>query len=227
MMIRPPSLRYIPACAGEASAKMALARRLAVHPRVCGGSRPQQPPPGDYSGTSPRVRGKPRNRPPGRLAPGYIPACAGEAAQDHRRREANRVHPRVCGGSARFDPSRAPGLGTSPRVRGKLIRETEDSIGRRYIPACAGEAWRMTNDRRARRVHPRVCGGSKGLGGRESVEEGTSPRVRGKRRDHEGPRGDNRYIPACAGEAVSTWDSGMLRRVHPRVCGGSPWDISP
>ena len=62
----PPSrsLRYIPACAGEAARGRLPwgGTRLSVHPRVCGGSE-----------------SAPRGSPRVHRQPGYIPACAGEA----------------------------------------------------------------------------------------------------------------------------------------------------
>ena len=68
-------------------------------------------------------------------------------------------------------------------------------------------------------AHPRVCG--------ENVSEiravifrpGSSPRVRGKRRnqtEHVLYRG---LIPACAGKTSSCRSAAMPRRAHPRVCG--------
>ena len=52
---------------------------------------------------------------------------------------------------------------------------------------------------------------------------GLSPRVRGNHRL--GPRFgvDERSIPACAGEPVSSFLAMLGVGVYPRVCGGTPW----
>ena len=51
--------------------------------------------------------------------------------------------------------------------------------------------------------------------------EGTSPRVRGKRRRASPSAPPSGYIPACAGEAYRWGRLSAPKEVHPRVCGGS------
>ena len=132
--------RSIPACAGEATSALSSASASWVYPRVCGGSlahrnRPSVPP-----GLSPRVRGKQRQRPPTLLAPGSIPACAGEARGPGRVVGVVAVYPRVCGGSRVSVPQPCWPQGLSPRVRGKLELQHKVGVHPRSIPACAGEA---------------------------------------------------------------------------------------
>ena len=52
-------------------------------------------------------------------------------------------------------------------------------------------------------VYPRVCGGTLPILGREDVDQGLSPRVRGNRCAQEGSENGRRSIPACAGEPQS------------------------
>ena len=213
--------RYIPACAGEAGGASAPDHTRQVHPRVCGGSSSVSYTVRPFAGTSPRVRGKPDDAVEREGFLRYIPACAGEARKWIGERAVNKVHPRVCGGSA-VDRAIARGEpGTSPRVRGKLDDQGVWVATGRYIPACAGEANRGSARQPPDGVHPRVCGGSRNRVGVVWDKEGTSPRVRGKR------AGDLRrvrrygYIPACAGEAWICCSPATTPRVHPRVCGGS------
>ena len=49
-------------------------------------------------------------------------------------------------------------LGSSPRVRGKLVFLTFTEIYVRLIPACAGKTVRTIWPRMLLRAHPRVCG---------------------------------------------------------------------
>ena len=173
------------------------------------------------AGTSPRVRGKRAGGP--RPAPrrGYIPACAGEAGGRPGARPGTGVHPRVCGGSPRSSTAPATKAGTSPRVRGKPQFTSVEGEEVRYIPACAGEAARRPLHHRPGAVHPRVCGGSSLRSRISSSDNGTSPRVRGKRRLWNWGKTPMRYIPACAGEALQYTQACIAWRVHPRVCGGS------
>ena len=90
-----------------------------VYPRVCGGTDKATLPWGTEEGLSPRVRG---NRCVGVRAAKYtrsIPACAGEPQRRVGHRRAQRIYPRVCGGTP-------PAQGVNPVVN-------------RSIPACAGE----------------------------------------------------------------------------------------
>ena len=52
---------------------------------------------------------------------GLIPACAGKTQVVVVRWECQRAHPRVCGENATSEYSTACQLGSSPRVRGKLV----------------------------------------------------------------------------------------------------------
>ena len=73
------SLRFIPACAGNAVPAARSCARQSVHPRVCGERLSVHVPESPSDGSSPRVRGTPlRLR---RYFPRlrFIPACAGNA----------------------------------------------------------------------------------------------------------------------------------------------------
>ena len=70
--------RSIPACAGEPMGRVCQLRRLAVYPRVCGGTREVAYNNPALMGLSPRVRGNRLVDADGGALPGSIPACAGE-----------------------------------------------------------------------------------------------------------------------------------------------------
>ena len=89
----------IPACAGEPTSWGANWSGPRVYPRVCGGTVHDVVVAATAPGLSPRVRGNPSvclvHRPFGRS----IPACAGEPWYSFGTRSADRVYPRVCGGT--------------------------------------------------------------------------------------------------------------------------------
>ena len=73
------------------------------------------------------------------------------------------------------------------------------------------------------KVYPRVCGGTSSRRRRPFPPAwwGLSPRVRGNRRKSNTIGRWLRSIPACAGEPM-TWAGWTgVRRVYPRVCGGT------
>ena len=200
-----------------------MSRRPArrVYPRVCGGSPFSSHSPGDRSGLSPRVRGKPTPQHFKLADEGSIPACAGEAFLTQKHRPVGEVYPRVCGGSSGCAAWITRHEGLSPRVRGKRFLRHLYGVAGRSIPACAGEAGAPLRRGRRRAVYPRVCGGSRSGGRGAAAAHGLSPRVRGKRLSGGVEVLANRSIPACAGEAGRVGVGRGLPGVYPRVCGGS------
>ena len=77
--VRPVSLRtgIIPACAGNTGRALPFERLLWDHPRVCGEHEDDDGNPQSEAGSSPRVRGTPEWHGGVDVAPGIIPACAG------------------------------------------------------------------------------------------------------------------------------------------------------
>ena len=176
----PPTRRLIPACAGKTPTEPAATRSKAAHPRVCG----ENGSPGDRmplrAGSSPRVRGKPTSASPYSTTTGLIPACAGKTNCTSGVPPRTGAHPRVCGENPFSTSMAGRGMGSSPRVRGKLLVGEVCSGLRRLIPACAGKTWG-----RHRELPPRP---------------GSSPRVRGKLGVGEAHGGVDGLIPACAGK---------------------------
>src|SRR5690606_20749407 len=112
-------LGSIPARAGESKQLDDPLAVNEVHPRACGGERPE----GDVrlaaQGPSPRVRGRgpgAEGRPGVR---GSIPARAGERSYLAYFVNITWVHPRACGGERFASKMRMRRKGPSPRVRGR------------------------------------------------------------------------------------------------------------
>ena len=111
--------------------------------------------------------------------------------------------------------------GSSPRVRG-TPRPHRAGLPRRrfrFIPACAGNAFRSATSSPAASVHPRVCGERKMMRSFNSMPRGSSPRVRGTLDRRAGLDVGDRFIPACAGNARWPLTIASPAAVHPRVCG--------
>ena len=155
------------------------------------------------------------------LRPGSIPACAGEPAAAAGSGPGATVYPRVCGGTWRQKSSCGPDCGLSPRVRGNppLHLHAEQPAG--SIPACAGEPSPSRRSSAARRVYPRVCGGTLSMSAEEYGSRGLSPRVRGNPGYISPSTSSIGSIPACAGEPSGRIYSMQRMPVYPRVCGGT------
>jgi len=106
-------------------------------------------------------------------------------------------------------------------VRGKQRKAYWLAVGSRSIPACAGETSLVVDYTHFWRVYPRVCGGNPKWRKYMCINNGLSPRVRGKHFIlccHIPSLGS---IPACAGETVSQSKIRLPQGVYPRVCGGN------
>ena len=111
-----------------------------------------------FVGSSPRVRGKPAVRAEKAFHGGLIPACAGKTSPSLHWRTACSAHPRVCGENIMALLKAVGIIGSSPRVRGKLIDEVSSQIEAGLIPACAGKTPRAAPFGLTFGAHPRVCG---------------------------------------------------------------------
>ena len=171
------------------------------------------------AGSSPRVRGTPKEDVMKTGISRFIPACAGNAPCPGAERQRDAVHPRVCGEREDSAAMKKALTGSSPRVRGTRPRRRRFRLPRRFIPACAGNAPRIGTLLRGRPVHPRVCGERLERPASGSSRTGSSPRVRGTRKFLDVLKANHRFIPACAGNARRTRRHRSFRAVHPRVCG--------
>ena len=148
-----------------------------------------------------------------------IPACAGNSETGRRYRHPRLDHPRVCG---ELMTSRACGLratGSSPRVRGTLAIQQARCARIRIIPACAGNSVCEAKPTSMGADHPRVCGELAKAATRNSLEDGSSPRVRGTPVNVRDDAHLARIIPACAGNSTLRVRRLLSLPDHPRVCG--------
>ena len=89
----------IPAHAGEPQTCVPNTGQLWVYPRACGGTETWPCSSLPLRGLSPRMRGNPQSASAGALAPGSIPAHAGEPPWALARIRLEGVYPRACGGT--------------------------------------------------------------------------------------------------------------------------------
>ena len=170
--------RFIPAWAGNARAAAGTRAGASVHPRVGGERRRLGARYAQRSGSSPRGRGTPVSRASREWYPRFIPAWAGNAPRKPGSARCQPVHPRVGGersttGVSTLSANRSSprgrgtllgaalgwtGAGSSPRGRGTLGSHTVTDVERRFIPAWAGNANKVTPVSGKLSVHPRVGG---------------------------------------------------------------------
>ena len=217
-----PCRGLIPARAGKTGSCSASWPRRWAHPRACGENHLVESMRSGNPGSSPRVRGKlgggRRHRHRRRL----IPARAGKTRPRRGGLSGAWAHPRACGENRPFRPSAASLAGSSPRVRGKRRGPCARLPDRRLIPARAGKTGMTLMTRIASAAHPRACG--------ENIVSpvclrswnGSSPRVRGKQRRRQPPRGRRGLIPARAGKTPKAVAAHVDMRAHPRACGENP-----
>ena len=190
----------IPAYAGEPVCCRLAPAPVGVYPRVCGGTAFRVGDSLAFAGLSPRMRGNPRQPPAARGRPGSIPAYAGEPTRQASGCPMMRVYPRVCGGTPNYDTVALADTGLSPRMRGNLLQPPLQLHNAGSIPAYAGEPQATASTRTARRVYPRVCGGTPHRTRAIMPPSGLSPRMRGNPGSSGRGKASPRSIPAYAGE---------------------------
>ena len=196
-------------------------------------------PPSAYQGSSPRVRGawKPNpwmTTPQGssprvrgaalaglRVLPavGIIPARAGSRGRAPRTRRSTRDHPHVCGEQAPPRWRSRGSSGSSPRVRGAVVRRGRPAVHHGITPACEGSRPFRPTSIRACRDHPRACGEQWRRKLTTSAIEGSFPRVRGAGSKVLHNAHIIGIIPACAGSSCAHASTFLFGWDHPRACG--------
>ena len=189
--------RIIPAHAGQTPRPRATPTARTDHPRACGANSALRPSNILQSGSSPRMRGKPR---PLLRSCGSSPRMRGKHAVAGAARRVVRIipahagqtsgltypmpsvadHPRACGANFRVREVVDAYAGSSPRMRGKPERLFVRACRPRIIPAHAGQT--APGHRTISRCsdHPRACGANRGTSIECPPTGGSSPRMRGK-----------------------------------------------
>ena len=91
----------------------------------------------------------------------------------------------------------------------------------RIIPAHAGQTSTLGMTVVRPSDHPRACGANFATLVGSQLQNGSSPRMRGKRRFSRSTRRDGRIIPAHAGQTVCGACSTSVATDHPRACGAN------
>ena len=130
-------------------------------------------------------------------------------------------HPRECGANPAARHAERSHVGSSPRVRGKLICQLPPCPPERIIPASAGQTLEAIRTAHDCADHPRECGANFFVPTVVVVFAGSSPRVRGKLADKVAMLAAHRIIPASAGQTTTRCNRPVLRSDHPRECGAN------
>ena len=178
----PPVLRFIPACAGNASRALTRRGPTSVHPRMRGERTRWWSNIATRGGLSPHTRGTlERHR---RLLGlwRFIPAYARHASEHDQKHSCRTVHPRMRGERSAGGRTAWACLGSSPHARGTPGELVQDLVTARFIPAYAGNASGPHDASGSCAVHPRIRGERKSSLLSEPSLLGSSPHARGTRR---------------------------------------------
>ena len=169
----------IPAHAGLTMHDYAFADSLRDHPRACGAHSHQRCVEQTSVGSSPRMRGSPRRNIPLIEQIGIIPAHAGLTLHQDCGSGRYEDHPRACGAHKQIEATGDPELGSSPRMRGSLMKQAVERRLLGITPAHAGLTGRSTALIPAAKDHPRACGAHLNVSPIMPTFVGSSPRMRG------------------------------------------------
>ena len=190
----------IPAHAGKTGYLSAGKASVRAHPRACGENAPIAQSLGPGTGSSPRMRGKPTPRRSNGSEGRLIPAHAGKTRPPGTLRHRPPAHPRACGENCVFTAEKFANIGSSPRMRGKPEAGSAPWRTTGLIPAHAGKTVSRAAPPPSPPAHPRACGENTQKAYEIFVDEGSSPRMRGKPGFFTADMIAARLIPAHAGK---------------------------
>ena len=167
------------------------------------------------------MRGKPRSSTRRSPTPRIIPAHAGQTSDYFSSEIISSDHPRACGANLIVFGVVHTHLGSSPRMRGKLEVKEFKSTATRIIPAHAGQTSTLGMTVVRPSDHPRACGANFATLVGSQLQNGSSPRMRGKLEVKEFKSTATRIIPAHAGQTVCGACSTSVATDHPRACGAN------
>ena len=111
--------------------------------------------------------------------------------------------------------------GSSPRMRGKHDLRQQPRRKLRIIPAHAGQTDLPAGRAIESADHPRACGANASAAPAKTPDAGSSPRMRGKRRNLFYFLCFGRIIPAHAGQTMRSKSKASASPDHPRACGAN------
>ena len=148
-----------------------------------------------------------------------IPADAGSTSLPHRYADCKRDHPRGCGEHNSYGSPVEMTVGSSPRMRGAPGAAPSTMPRPRIIPADAGSTPSPTGVWACPWDHPRGCGEHPPPCPKGLTPLGSSPRMRGARKESPRDQSGRRIIPADAGSTKGVIVLNTLTGDHPRGCG--------
>ena len=211
----------IPAWTGEPVSGSRWSLRVAVYPRVDGGTMRIIAHSRTFEGLSPRGRGNLHYRHFYFSRARSIPAWTGEPMATDTKPIICTVYPRVDGGTYTLAAGSRVNNGLSPRGRGNRQAGRPRQSRRGSIPAWTGEPHAKSNPDEPSRVYPRVDGGTHNFTSFIRTGQGLSPRGRGNPLldlDRQSLIGS---IPAWTGEPSDGDFMAWEQEVYPRVDGGT------
>ena len=192
---------FIPTCVGKSTHRSLRTILHRVHPHVCGEKTIKQVKPLESRGSSPRVWGKVEKANWTSFLEWFIPTCVGKRSLMIIPPLGGSVHPHVCGEKSQPGDCMARPPGSSPRVWGKGCQSGKRNEMKRFIPTCVGKRSRFLWMKRAKVVHPHVCGEKCRILWSRKRDRGSSPRVWGKVPRYVFSRPILWFIPTCVGKS--------------------------
>ena len=192
----------IPALAGNTRLCASSGMARWDHPRACGEHTPAARSNRHTLGSSPRLRGTLGGTRRARPDMGIIPALAGNTRCCVRAWSSGWDHPRACGEHESTTLKRMRREGSSPRLRGTLIRRMVHPAHDGIIPALAGNTHSRPCPMADGGDHPRACGEHSAWKSPPRISPGSSPRLRGTRGFNQRYPPHAGIIPALAGNTL-------------------------
>ena len=214
-----PDQRFTPTRVGKTYGLRRCRRKRTVHPHACGENGISLMPAYPGFGSPPRVWGKLLTLRHCVHHRRFTPTRVGKTQPYAYSPVPPTVHPHACGENQGNPVAESGGVGSPPRVWGKLLRPSETRWRRRFTPTRVGKTSVVQAAGRSTPVHPHACGENRVSGQAFAQVLGSPPRVWGKRKRNPDITQRLRFTPTRVGKTQTPATLLDAPSVHPHACG--------
>ncbi len=214
-----PLPRFTPTRVGKTVGRRGKGGTNTVHPHACGEDHQHVPRQRLWIGSPPRVWGRRQNFIVPILTKRFTPTRVGKTVYGCPALRARSVHPHACGEDACGANGGWLDFGSPPRVWGRRRRDISRVLTQRFTPTRVGKTGADAWQRWPAAVHPHACGEDSRFWHLRSCNDGSPPRVWGRRVGDRAEIETLRFTPTRVGKTSLGEQHFRASTVHPHACG--------
>ena len=213
------SWRFTPTLVGKTNGGRSAQLCSSVHPHACGENAGIPVDVAAVDGSPPRLWGK-RDLPiTVRGIVRFTPTLVGKTRSIWMTMRMAKVHPHACGENDMHTWQSSGFDGSPPRLWGKPSPSKQHSRRNRFTPTLVGKTLKKSSLCSWTTVHPHACGENPQFRRQIVKQNGSPPRLWGKRQQAGFPIRPYRFTPTLVGKTSTRTVRRPSWPVHPHACG--------